>query len=116
MSWIVGAIALALAWQQPEQAVDFQRDVRPILSDKCFACHGPDAAAREADLRLDLREGALADLGGYAAIVPGDLDASELIYRIATEDHREQMPPADSGLSLTDEECATLRAHILIGL
>ena len=115
MSWIVGAIALALAWQQPEQAVDFQRDVRPILSDKCFACHGPDAAAREADLRLDLREGALADLGGYAAIVPGDLDASELIYRIATEDQREQMPPADSGLSLTDEERATLRAWIKQG-
>ena len=98
--------------QEPLQSIDFQRDVRPILSDKCFACHGPDAAARKADLRLDTREGALADLGGYVAIVPGGAEESELIYRITSEDKRELMPPPESGHSLTDEERDTLRAWV----
>ncbi|MCH2100327.1 MAG: DUF1553 domain-containing protein [Planctomycetes bacterium] len=98
--------------QEPLQSIDFQRDVRPILSDKCFACHGPDAAARKADLRLDTREGALADLGGYVAVVPGGAEESELIYRITSEDRRELMPPPESGHSLTDEERATLRAWV----
>lgn len=106
------ALACATLVQEPAQLIDFQREVRPILSDKCFACHGPDAAAREAGLRLDTREGALADLGGYAAIAPSDLDASELVYRIAAEDKRELMPPPESGLGLTEEERATLRAWI----
>ena len=108
-------LACAALVQEPAQLIDFQREVRPILSDKCFACHGPDSAAREADLRLDTREGALADLGGYAAIAPGDLDASELIYRITTDDKRELMPPPESGLSLTEEERATLHAWIRQG-
>lgn len=100
--------------QQPE-AIDFQRQVRPILSDRCFTCHGPDEAARKADLRLDNRAGALADLGGYAAIAPGDLDASELIYRITTHDGDERMPPADSDLSLSEEEIEVLRAWVAQG-
>lgn len=114
---VVGAWCFAwmLAWQEPAPAVDFQRDVRPILSDRCFVCHGPDEAAREADLRLDTREGALADLGGYAAVVPKDPDESELIYRITTEDHREVMPPRDSGLSLTPDEIAVLEAWVREG-
>lgn len=105
-------LAIAMSAQAPAQPIDFQREVRPILSDKCFNCHGPDAAAREADLRLDTRDGALADLGGYAAIAPGDLDESELIYRVSTQDQREVMPPPESGLSLTEAERATLRAWI----
>ena len=52
-------------------AVDFNRDVRPLLADKCFACHGPDESHREADLRLDVRDEALADRGGYQALAPG---------------------------------------------
>ena len=75
---------------------DFDRDVRPILSDNCFACHGPDQGSRAADLRLDTYEGATADLGGYAAIVPGDVEESELWARITSEFDFELMPPPDA--------------------
>ncbi len=94
-----------------EQAVvDYNRDVRPILSDKCFFCHGPDSTHREADLRLDLENSAKADLGGYAAVVPGEAASSELIARITSAD--EPMPPIDSGKQLTAEEIDTLRKWI----
>ena len=69
-----------------ESEIDYNRDIRPILSDKCFYCHGPDPEHREADLRLDTAEGAAMDLGGYRAIVPGNVDDSELWYRITTDD------------------------------
>ncbi|MGI9240957.1 MAG: DUF1549 domain-containing protein, partial [Verrucomicrobiales bacterium] len=69
--------------------VEFNRDIRPILSDRCYYCHGPDEETQEADLRLDTREGALAD----GAIVPGKPDESELFYRITTDDEDDTMPP-----------------------
>ena len=84
--------------------VDFNRDIRPLLSDKCFHCHGPDESTREADLRLDSREGLQADLGGHSAVVPGDLKASELIARITAADPDERMPPAGSGRTLTQPQ------------
>ena len=67
-----------------EEKVDFQRDVRPILSDKCFSCHGYDPETREADLRLDTAEGPYEDLGGYSAVVPGKVMESELYLRITS--------------------------------
>ena len=73
-------------------AVDFNRDIRPILSNHCFQCHGPDDAARESDLRLDRPAGALADLGGYAAVVPGDPENSQLVSRITANDPDSRMP------------------------
>ena len=73
--------------------VDFTQDIRPLLSDRCFFCHGPDKSTREANLRLDTREGALADNDGVKAIVPGKPDASELLYRISTDDKDDLMPP-----------------------
>ena len=79
--------------------VDFARDVKPILSDNCFACHGPDAATREADLRLDEREDVVRDRGGYAVVVPGDREASELWLRVHAD--RGAMPPASTGKQLT---------------
>jgi len=93
-------------------AVDFSRDIRPILSDNCFHCHGPDAETREADLRLDVREGALADLGGHAAIVPGDSEQSQLLTRLLTDDADERMPPADSGKELDSEQIELIRRWI----
>jgi mono/diheme cytochrome c family protein len=92
------AVCLASATVQVEAAttdeeVRYGRDIRTLLSDRCFECHGSDSAARESGLRLDQRAQATADLGGYAAIVPGDVDASELWLRINSTDPEEQMPP-----------------------
>src|SRR5689334_7266154 len=73
--------------------VDFNRDVRPILSETCFACHGPDQKRRKGDLRLDTRQGAFQDRGGYAAVAPGKPGESELYLRLVAEEAEERMPP-----------------------
>ncbi|NCX99252.1 MAG: hypothetical protein EBX35_11935 [Planctomycetia bacterium] len=90
------AVALGLAGPTLAGEIAFDRDVRPILAEHCFACHGPDAAAREADLRLDTREGAVADHAGVRAVVPGNGGASELVTRIRSTDPDVIMPPPDS--------------------
>ena len=92
-----------------QEMVDFNRDVRPILSDRCYACHGPDAKSREAGLRLDKRESALStnEAGtneAGAAIVPGKPDLSELVSRIHSDDPDELMPPSRLNKPLTPEE------------
>ena len=92
-----------------EELISFNRDIRPILSDICFQCHGPDANSREADLRLDVRESAIADRGGYAALVPGDPDESELIWLIFSEDPSEQMPPKGHPRQLSQSEKELIR-------
>jgi len=97
-----------------QNELTFNRDIRPILADRCFACHGPDSGSREANLRLDTRDGALADRGGYAAIVPGDLSESELVYRIGA-DESDRMPPSDWHKSLSDKEISTLKAWVAAG-
>jgi hypothetical protein len=84
--------------------IDFNRQVRPILSDYCFACHGPDAEQRQGDLRLDERAAALEDRGGYRAIVPGEPHQSEILRRISADDDDQRMPPADTGRQLTDAQ------------
>jgi hypothetical protein len=91
--------------------VAFNRDIRPILSNACFQCHGPDSAARKGDLRLDLREAAVA----AGAIDPEHPEQSELLRRIKAADPAERMPPADSGKSLTADEIARLEAWVLAG-
>ncbi len=95
--------------------IDFNRDIRPILSNNCLSCHGPDEKERKADLRLDSREEALADLGGYAAIVPGDTEESELILRLITDDMDERMPPKGKGRPLTGEEINLLKRWVAGG-
>lgn len=97
----------------PSQAIDFNRDIRPLIFGKCVTCHGPDENERAAGLRLDTAEGAFEDLGGYAAIVPGDPEASEVMLRITSDDPDMRMPPADKGDPLTDEEVQLLRRWIL---
>ena len=94
------------------QRVEFNRDIRPILSDNCFQCHGPDAGRRKADLRLDQEAGAFADLGGRHALVPKNLDDSELYQRIISDDAEERMPPADSGRTLTSRQKELIRRWI----
>lgn len=90
----------------------FNKDIRPILADKCFHCHGPDANTREADLRLDEESAAKASRDGLAAIVPGNATGSQLIDRIFADDPDLQMPPPDSGRTLSESEKATLRQWI----
>jgi len=92
--------------------VEFNRDIRAILSDKCFRCHGPDAGHRKAELRLDTAEGATADLGGFRAIAPRKPDESELLLRISTKDETERMPPPGAGEPLSEEEVALFRRWI----
>ena len=98
-----------------ERAISYNRDVRPILSDNCFFCHGPDEKHREADLRLDVREEALAERDGVRAIVPGDPEKSELIYRLAPSDPEELMPPTKSHKVLSEREIDVLKAWVKQG-
>jgi hypothetical protein len=93
-------------------AVDFGRDVLPILSDKCFHCHGPDARARKANLRFDTKEGAFRLRKGKSVIVPGDSAASELVRRITSDDEGERMPPPESNRTLTPAQIDVLRRWV----
>ena len=92
--------------------IQFNRDIRPILSDKCFACHGPDPKTREADLRLDVREAAVSDRGGYFAIAPEKSTESELISRVTSDDPDMVMPPPEFNKPVTPEEAALLKKWI----
>jgi len=91
-----------------EHQVDFNAEVRPILSNTCFHCHGPDENTRKADLRLDQKQGLFEDRGGYAAVKPGNVTLSELIRRIRSTDPDEMMPPPDSNKSITAAQQDTL--------
>ncbi len=99
---LVWAASVSIASDDP--LVSFNHDIRPIMSDTCFQCHGPDKKAREGELRLDSLESATKDRGGYAAIVPGDAEESEAIWLIFSEDKSEQMPPEDHPRRLSDSE------------
>ena len=93
--------------------VDFNFEVRPILSDKCFKCHGPDPRNRKAGLRLDIKEGAFGTTKtGSKAVVPGNLDESELISRITAVDKTERMPPESLGRTLSPGEIELLKRWV----
>ena len=94
---------------QPTGAVRFNRDIRPILADNCFQCHGPDSQARQADLRLDRFESSNGVGGGETVLAGGDADASELIRRITSHDQDERMPPLEAARRLTQPEITLLR-------
>lgn len=95
--------------------IDFNRDIRPFLSAKCWHCHGPDEKSREADLRLDLRNEAVRDLGGYRAVQPGNPGDSEVVKRIISTDRDEVMPPPKEGHPLTSREIELIRKWIAQG-
>ncbi|HEU5118306.1 MAG TPA: DUF1549 domain-containing protein, partial [Isosphaeraceae bacterium] len=96
-----------------EPPVDYNRDIRPILSDNCYACHGFDEKQRKAGLRLDEAESALSKLkDGAQAVVPGKPEESELVFRVETDDETLHMPPKDFGKTLSAEQIALLRRWI----
>ena len=95
--------------------LEYNRDVRPILSDKCFRCHGPDSQARKAELRLDQRDSAVAEHDGGRPIIPGQPEKSEVVERIETADPDDHMPPRKSNLRLSKDEIAVLRRWIAEG-
>jgi len=110
---LAAAVSLSIAWgADPETRFEFNRDIRPILADNCFQCHGPDSAQRQADLRLDQEEGAFADRDGTPTIVAGQPDQSELFRRIMSADPDERMPPADSSRHLDEQQIETIRRWI----
>src|SRR5579862_58152 len=111
--WLGAAALLPSGGKVAPEKVNFTREILPILSDKCFRCHGPDATARQANLRLDTAEGAFADRGGKWAIVPGKPSSSLLVQRINQTGN--PMPPAYSGKSLTKAEIDTLTRWIAEG-
>ncbi|MDX1947525.1 MAG: DUF1553 domain-containing protein [Pirellulaceae bacterium] len=107
---LLSAADIAISAEPP---VEFNREIRPILAKKCFACHGPDDEHREGGLRLDTSAGAKAKLeSGLAAIVPRQSAASELVRRITSADESERMPPAETGITLTADQIALLKRWI----
>ncbi len=99
-----------------KQDIDFNSQIKSLLSNRCIACHGPDEEQREAGLRLDTFAGATRDLDGYSAIVPGDPEESEILFRVTLEDgDQELMPPKGRGERLSEEEVALLTEWIKQG-
>jgi hypothetical protein len=112
---VLALAAPAWAAELPLPAkIDFNRDVRPIFADDCYACHGPDKNKRKAHLRLDTREGIFLDRKGKApgSVVPGKPNESELYRRVTTSDVKERMPSPGSGKRLTPREIAVLKKWI----
>ncbi len=113
---VLATVAATLSWvggPLPAQDVDFNRDVRPLLSNRCFKCHGPDEEKREAGLRLDVRDAAITELdSGTRAIVAGHPADSELIARITSDDPDLVMPPPHLKTSLSEDEQQILTAWI----
>jgi hypothetical protein len=109
-------VLFAGAAARAEEKVDFNREIRPLLSSKCFQCHGPDEKARKSKLRLDLFDTATRPAkSGERAIIPGKPDQSELVKRISTHDEDDVMPPSDHSGPLSAVQVATLRAWIAQG-
>ena len=113
---VLGLSSVSAEQSESAQAtVNYNLDVRPILADNCFACHGPDAKARQADLRLDTKAGAFSEPSGYPVIVPGKPEESELHLRIASNDDHYRMPPADFNKTLTSEQIEVVTQWIREG-
>ena len=112
LGWAVAGVTATAAGLPP---VDFNHEIRPLLSDRCFSCHGPDERARKSKLRLDTAEGAYAPrgpAGDRRVLIPGQPEQSELYLRISAEDPTDRMPPPESKLELDDAEQALIRRWI----
>jgi len=108
---LIRTLAAAPA-ESAAKPVDFDREIRPILSDTCFACHGPDEKQRMAKLRLDTKDGVFADRGGYQVIVPGKAAESKIYQRISAADKAKRMPPPYAERTLTDKQVELIRRWI----
>jgi hypothetical protein len=114
--WVaLAAVELSAADAKTAKKIEFNRDVRPILSDKCYACHGPDDRKRIAGLRLDTFEGATKARGQKQPIVPGDAEHSRILARVVEPKEELRMPPPKAGPRLTDQEVSVLRTWIQQG-
>lgn len=119
-AWLV-AVAILPLNPVPARAgdaaerVDFNRQIRPILSESCYQCHGPDQNKRKANLRLDRREGLFRSADGITVVVPGKPDESELVERVASDDPELRMPPAKSGARLTAEQVGLIKRWVAEG-
>src|ERR1051325_2340921 len=109
------ALLLHVSTAPAASKVDFNYDIRPIISTKCYHCHGPDEKSRKAKLRLDIREEALKEHDDVRAIVPGDIKASELIVRITSTDPDEIMPPPKEDHALSAREIDLFKRWIAEG-
>ena len=116
MRWIAFALLSPLmtptGWGAAPRPLDFNRDIQPILSENCYKCHGQDGHAREAELRLDRKEGMYRTKDEITVVKPGDVKNSELIARIFTTDKEDVMPPPKSHRSLTEAQKATLKRWV----
>ncbi|MBA4149320.1 MAG: DUF1553 domain-containing protein [Verrucomicrobia bacterium] len=110
VSFLFGCGSLIAA--DKDSTVHFNRDIRPILSDNCFNCHGPDQNTRKAKLRLDTPEGAFTERGGLVPITPGTLEKSEVFHRIVSKDPDDLMPPPESNKTLSAKEIDLLKRWI----
>ena len=114
IAWLLAAtqiVSVAPA-ETAAKPVDFNRDIRPILSDTCFTCHGPDEKQRMANMRLDETAGLFADRGGYRIIVPGDSAHSKIYQKISSKDESFRMPPVYSGRTLTPKQIELIKEWI----
>jgi Protein of unknown function (DUF1553)/Protein of unknown function (DUF1549)/Planctomycete cytochrome C len=106
---------LLAAPPEPARKIEFNRDIRPILSDNCYTCHGPAKSTRKADLRFDSEESAKEDRGGYRAIAPGKPAESELLKRVTSADDSKRMPPQSTNKKLSPRQIELLRQWIAEG-
>src|SRR5438270_875677 len=109
---LFSTVSVAAPASAPARKVDFNRDIRPILSDNCYACHGPDKNQRKAELRLDTKDGLFGVRDDTYPIVPGKPDDSVLLMRITSDDPDYRMPHKKSNKHLTDQQIATIKRWI----
>ena len=112
ISLVIATVGLTAPLARADDKVDFNRGVRPILSDNCFACHGPDAAKRKADLRLDTRDGLFNELDGNFPIIPGNPGKSEVYLRLIADDEGDRMPPKKANKTLTKQQIDLIKKWI----